>query len=74
MTDSRVAAAVSHWAPRFVANGVDYNDFRSVTAEIDSWDAWCQQWSLAGARHEQLGRIGCIGDASADNAYNISIG
>jgi len=56
MTDSRVAAAVSHWAPRFLANGVDYNDFRRVTSEIHSWDAWCEQWCLAGAGHEQLGR------------------
>jgi dienelactone hydrolase len=56
MLDSRVSAAVSHWAPRFVANGVDYNDFRRVTAQIQTWDAWCEQWCLAGARHEQLGR------------------
>jgi len=56
MPDSRVSAAVSHWAPRFVANGVDYNDFRRVTAEIQTWDMWCEQWCLAGARHEQLGR------------------
>jgi dienelactone hydrolase len=56
MADSRVAAAVSHWAPRFIANGIDYSDFVKVTAAIDSWDAWCEQWSLAGAAHEQLGR------------------
>jgi len=56
MTDSRVAAAVSHWAPRFVANGIDYNDFQRVTSAIPTWDAWCEQWCLAGARHEQLGR------------------
>jgi dienelactone hydrolase len=56
MPDSRVSAAVSHWAPRFVANGVDYNDFRRVTAEIQTWGTWCEQWCLAGADHEQLGR------------------
>src|SRR5215831_18395404 len=56
MPDSRVSAAVSHWAPRFVANGVDYNDFRRVTAGIRTWDTWCEQWCLAGAAHEQLGR------------------
>jgi hypothetical protein len=50
MTDSRVTAAVSHWAPRF-ANGIDYNDCRA-TAAIDSWDVWCQQWCIAGAAHE----------------------
>ncbi len=56
MADSRVSAAVSHWAPRFVANGIDYNDFLRVTSAIGSWDAWCEQWCLAGAWHEQLGR------------------
>lgn len=59
--DARVAAAVSHWAPRFVANGVDYNDFVRVTSEIQGWDAWCERWSAAGAEHEKLGR-----DALAD--------
>ncbi|MGN6794757.1 MAG: alpha/beta hydrolase family protein [Streptosporangiaceae bacterium] len=56
MTDSRVSAAVSHWAPRFIANGIDYSDFVRVTAAIESWDAWCEQWCLAGAEHERLGR------------------
>ncbi|HVB44764.1 MAG TPA: alpha/beta hydrolase [Streptosporangiaceae bacterium] len=56
MADSRVAAAVSHWAPRFVANGVDYNDFVRVTSAIQTWDSWCERWSQAGAVHEDLGR------------------
>jgi dienelactone hydrolase len=56
MTDSRVSAAVSHWAPRFIANGIDYNDFVRVTAAIQGWDAWCEQWCVAGAVHEKLGR------------------
>jgi dienelactone hydrolase len=56
MTDSRASAAVSHWAPRFVANGVDYNDFQRVTSAIQTWDTWCEQWCLEGAKHEQLGR------------------
>jgi 2,6-dihydroxypseudooxynicotine hydrolase len=56
MPDSRVTAAVSHWAPRFIANGVDYNDFARVTATIDAWDSWCQRWCDAGAIHEGLGR------------------
>ena len=33
MPDERVAAAIQHWAPRFVTNGVDFNDFRRVTGE-----------------------------------------
>jgi 2,6-dihydroxypseudooxynicotine hydrolase len=56
MPDSKVTAAVSHWAPRFIANGVDYNDFARVTAAIEVWDSWCERWCEAGARHEELGR------------------
>jgi dienelactone hydrolase len=56
MTDSRVEAAISHWAPRFIANGVDYNDFLRVTSAIQTWDTWCEEWCQAGAIHEDLGR------------------
>jgi dienelactone hydrolase len=56
MSDERVAAAVRNWAPRFIANGIDYSDFIAITARIESWDAWCEQWCVAGAVHEQLGR------------------
>jgi 2,6-dihydroxypseudooxynicotine hydrolase len=56
VADSRVESAISHWAPRFIANGVDYSDFRRVTAEIDSWDGWCERWCQAAAVHEDLGR------------------
>lgn len=56
MADTRVSAAVTHWAPRFVANGVDYNDFLRVTSAIRDWGSWCEQWCLAAAIHEKLGR------------------
>ena len=56
MGDERVMAAIQNWAPRFIANGVDYSDFVKVTARIEGWGAWCEQWCLAGAVHEQLGR------------------
>jgi dienelactone hydrolase len=55
MPDSRVTSAVSHWAPRFIANGVDYNDFVRVTAQIERWDSWCERWCSAAAEHEDLG-------------------
>src|SRR5579862_7563936 len=47
MADDRVRAAVEHWAPRFVAGGVDPGDFARITAAIDSWDDWCAAWSEA---------------------------
>lgn len=56
MADRRVTAAVSHWAPRFIANGVDYSDFVTITSSIDSWDSWCERWCQAAAVHEDLGR------------------
>src|ERR1700683_1908254 len=55
MADSRVSAAISHWAPRFVANGIDYSDFVKVTSGIPVWDDWCARWCEEGAKHEELG-------------------
>ena len=54
--DARVRSAISHWAARFVANGVVLTDFEEVTASIRSWDDWCRAWSDRAAVHEQLGR------------------
>lgn len=56
MPDARVIAAVSHWAPRFVANGVPLSDFQEVAAEVESWEQWCPAWSARAAGHEDLGR------------------
>ena len=52
--DSRVEAAIHHWAPRFVANGVPLADFQEVTAGIRRWDTWCAAWSARGGVHEAL--------------------
>lgn len=53
--DELVQSAIDNWAPRFIANGVDANDFQRVTNSIESWDNWCQKWSECGAMHEQMG-------------------
>ena len=62
--DARVEAAISHWAPRFVANGVPLADFQEVTAAIERWEDWCRAWSERAAVHEALGREalahGCV--------------
>ena len=55
-TDSRVATAIAHWAPRFVSNGVLLADFEEVTAGIERWEDWCRAWCERGAVHEALGR------------------
>ena len=55
--DTTVAAALQHWAPRLVANGVPLTDFQEVTASIASWDDWCDAWSARAAVHEEMGRV-----------------
>jgi len=55
MADARVAAAIHHWAPRFVANGVPLADFQEVTAGIEHWSDWCAAWSARAALHDKLG-------------------
>ena len=56
MADDRVTAAISHWAPRFVANGVPLTDFQEVTAGVDRWEQWCGAWADRAGQHEALGR------------------
>src|SRR5438270_10509965 len=53
--DEFVQSAIDNWAPRFISNGVDINDFQRVTNSIERWDDWCQKWSECGAMHEQMG-------------------
>jgi 2,6-dihydroxypseudooxynicotine hydrolase len=56
MTDPRVSSAISHWAPRFVSNGVLLADFEDVTKSLERWEDWCAAWSQRAAVHEELGR------------------
>jgi len=56
LNDSRVSSAISHWAPRFVSNGVLLGDFEEVTAALERWEDWCAAWSARAAVHEGLGR------------------
>jgi dienelactone hydrolase len=54
--DSRVRAAVDHWAPRFTTNGVSVADFDDITRGLSRWEDWCAAWSDGAADHERLGR------------------
>ena len=56
MKDAKVQSAISHWAPRFVSNGVLLADFEEVTRGLERWDDWCRAWSARAATHENLGR------------------
>ena len=54
--DPKVASAISHWAPRFVSNGVLLADFEEVTASLERWEDWCEAWSRRAEVHGRLGR------------------
>jgi pimeloyl-ACP methyl ester carboxylesterase len=56
VSDERVAAAIAHWAPRFVANGVDMNDFQTVTGSVETWAEWLPAWRANGDMHATLAR------------------
>jgi dipeptidyl aminopeptidase/acylaminoacyl peptidase len=68
--DERVAAAIAHWAPRFVTNGVDFNDFQRVTSGVERWEEWLPAWVANGDEHaaaardaEERGRSRTAGEA-----------
>ncbi|HEU5367113.1 MAG TPA: alpha/beta fold hydrolase [Ktedonobacterales bacterium] len=54
--EQRVQVAIDNWAPRFLANGIDPNDFQRVTKRVTRWDDWSPEWSACGAMHEQMGQ------------------
>lgn len=53
--DPRVEAAISHWGPRFVANGVPFSDFHEVAGGCMRWEDWCSSWVARGDIHNALG-------------------
>src|SRR6266550_462484 len=62
--EERVQIAINNWAPRFLANGVDPNDFQRVTKRIQCWDDWNREWSVCAAVHERMGE-----EAEAQECY-----
>lgn len=54
-SDPKLVSALSHWAPRLVANGIPLADFEDVTRGIGSWDQWCSAWCKRAQQHEALG-------------------
>ncbi|HWO69235.1 MAG TPA: alpha/beta fold hydrolase [Actinomycetota bacterium] len=56
MADERVEAAIANWAPRFIAQGVDYNDFFRTTAKVERWEDWLDAWCETGDEHARLAR------------------
>jgi len=54
MPDDKVQAAIDNWAPRFVSQGVDYNDFVRTTSSIERWEDWLDAWVQTGDTHARL--------------------
>jgi len=71
MPDRRVQAAIENWAPRFVAQGVDYNDLVRTTSRIERWEDWLDAWVQTGDMHSALAaEAGTQGESlSAGEAY-----
>ena len=71
MADERVQAAIRHWASRFIANGIDYNDFVRTTAAVAAWDSWLDAWTETARKHLALAQEALERDApvSAGQAY-----
>lgn len=70
MAEERVEDAIKNLAPRFLAQGVDYNDFVRTTSQIETWAGWLDAWVKTGDMHEELaqgaeamGRIRTAGEA-----------
>lgn len=71
MADARVEAAITHWAGRFIANGIDYNDFVRTTSGIECWDQWLDAWTATAEVHIELAEqaLRRNRDRSAGEAY-----
>jgi len=53
---NRVQVAAHHWRARFVANGIDVNDFDTTVGKTTEWKDWGPNWRAVGEVHEALGR------------------
>ncbi|MDP9265044.1 MAG: alpha/beta fold hydrolase [Chloroflexota bacterium] len=77
----RVQIAAAHWKPRFVANGIDVNDFERVLAETIAWRDWAPSWRRVGDVHRalaedaaRLGRMVTATDAFQRAAWCYHLG
>jgi 2,6-dihydroxypseudooxynicotine hydrolase len=77
----RVRLAAGHWKPRFVANGIDANDFERVLAETKQWRDWAPSWKRVGDEHRAIadeaqdrGRLVTATDAFQRAAWSYHVG
>jgi pimeloyl-ACP methyl ester carboxylesterase len=68
MPDADIEAAITHWAPRFITQGVDANDFNRITKSLNHWADWLDAWCANGDMH-----AGLAADAQS-HGRNLSAG
>ncbi|TMC73760.1 MAG: alpha/beta fold hydrolase [Chloroflexi bacterium] len=80
-TANRVQIAAGHWKPRFVANGIDVNDFDRVLAATTDWRDWAPNWKRVGDEHlaiadgaERSGRVVTATEAYQRAAWCYHLG
>lgn len=56
MAEIAVQTAVKNWSPRFVQQGVDFNDYLRTVAKIETWQGWLGPWLELGDKHERLAK------------------
>jgi dienelactone hydrolase len=69
--DPRIQAAVDHWGPRYIENGVPPGDFFTVAKTCESWDDWCRAWSEVAAQHEAEGDAALAAGHTQSAAYHF---
>jgi dipeptidyl aminopeptidase/acylaminoacyl peptidase len=77
----RVRIAAGHWRPRFVANGIDANDFDRVLGATSEWREWAPAWKRVGDEHlaladeaERAGRVVTATEAYQRAAWCYHLG
>lgn len=70
-SDPRIQAAIDHWGPRYIENGVPPGDFFSVTGAVTSWDEWCSAWSEVAALHEAEGEVALASGSTRSAAFHF---
>jgi pimeloyl-ACP methyl ester carboxylesterase len=68
MPDADIESAIAHWAPRFVTQGVDANDFRRVTGTLENWADWLDAWCANADMHAELA------EAAEQDGHRLSAG
>ena len=54
MPDPTITRVVQSWEPRFLANGIDPNDYRWTLDGLETWDQWYGAWMGLGRKHEEM--------------------